>query len=66
MQSLGLAIKQLTHFEYGHLHQKNPPSPLFKGELAARALHMFVIHIMSFVDNHTVLLPLEKGAGGIF
>jgi len=29
-------------------------------------LYMFVLRIMPFMINFTVLLPLEKGVGGIF
>jgi len=46
--------------------KKTYPSQLFKGELEACALYIFVMRIMPFMGNHTVLLPLEKGAGGIF
>ncbi len=42
------------------------PQPPFQGGVSGSRIRMSVICIMPFMNNHTVLLPLEKGAGGIF
>ncbi len=36
------------------------PQPPLQGGVMVRALYMFVMYIMPFINNHTVLLPLVK------
>ena len=43
---------------------KNPPNPLFKGELGPLALYILVSRIMQLMGNY--VFPLEKGVRGIF